>query len=184
MQSNKCDFRNIAPSSKCDFRALASSKCDFRMLEFRGAASAKCDWRLNLGALTARGVTNRLQALDVAMAAQRLRVISDKCDFRVTIGTGATAQTAVSAAIRSDKCDFNVALLGTRAGRSALGRIATHMASDKCDFRVNLQFGSDPNPLFRVVAVASDKCDFRLQQLEIREGDKWRTVDLAPRKGK
>lgn len=193
MQSSKCDFRNAslrpisskcdflrAPSSKCDFRASGSSKCDFRNLEFRAAASSKCDWRLNLGSLAARGLTNRLQSLDVTLAARRLRVASDKCDYRVTLSDARrTARPATSAAIRADKCDFNVAVLGTSGSRSALGRISTRMASDKCDFRLDLEFGAKINPIFRVSAVASSKCDFRIQELEIREsGGNWRKVDL------
>lgn len=190
-QSNKCDFRTAAArpisskcdflrpsSSKCDFLRAASSKCDFRMLEFRAATSSKCDWRLNLGALAARGITNRLQELDVQIASQRLRVASDKCDFRVTLSPAQASASSTAAAIRSDKCDFNVAVLGTADKRSALGRIGTRMRSDKCDFRLNLDFGSQTNPVLRVNAVASSKCDFRIQSIEIRENGNWRKVDV------
>lgn len=193
VQSNKCDFRNIAarpvsskcdflraaPSSKCDFLRAASSKCDFRMLEFRAAAASKCDWRLNLGSLAARGLTNRLESLDVRLAAQRLRVASDKCDFRITLSPAQAARSSVAASIRSDKCDFNLAVLGTAGTRSALGRIGARMASDKCDFNLRVDLGSQKDPVLRVNAVASAKCDFRIQSIEIRENGNWRKVDVG-----
>lgn len=174
--SSKCDFLRAAPSSKCDFLRAASSKCDFRMLEFRAAAASKCDWRLNLGALAARGVTNRLQQLDVRIASQRLRVASDKCDFRVTLSPTGAARTSTAAAIRSDKCDFNLAVLGTAGKRSALGVIGTRMSSDKCDFNLRLDLGSQANPILRVNAVASAKCDFRIRSVEVLENGNWRKI--------
>lgn len=156
------------------------SKCDFRHLEYLWAVDGP-DWRLNLGSLAATGLADRLKTLNVQFAQQRMRAVSDKCDFRVTLSAAGTQrilnEPAVSAAVSSDKCDFAMALLGTRGKQQALSRVATRMRSDKCDFAVQLQFGPQRAPLVRISAVASAKCDFRLKQVEIREaGGDWRSV--------
>jgi hypothetical protein len=153
----------------------------------KGIASAKCDFAIPVTAVSQLGRAE----LALGTARQRMRMDSDKCDWRVTTPTLQARGSALNVAedlqanfgagrlrMDSDKCDWRIAVDDTvrrtvnvaTAGRqlevrTRSGGLRGEMRYGKSDWVFEMS-GARPGmrtpPLVRA-EMASDKCDFNIR---------------------
>jgi len=124
-------------------------------------------------------VTDPLQELRAQLPVGRMRMDSDKCDWRIRMTdvsrsavTDASASgteldvrastPAFSGSMSSDKCDWSLRASGAHPDLRQRPELQAEMTSSKCDFSLRLRFGIRDGRFLRIHAVSSDKCDFRI----------------------